>query len=77
MWLGPLRGREFHPRDALSLAWRAKVSAGDVVQQQVVIEGKQLAQPLAQVALDRVFVRQQPLQRTVEAIVIDPLDRGP
>jgi hypothetical protein len=54
-----------------------KVSAGNIVQQQVVIEGKQFAEPLAQVLLDCAFVGQQPIQRAVKAIVVDTLDWEP
>src|SRR5439155_4564969 len=54
-----------------------EVRARHVVEQQVVRQGEELPQALPQVLLDRGFVRQESIQRAVEAMVIDPLGRDP
>jgi hypothetical protein len=54
-----------------------EVGARHIVEQQVVLEREQLAKPSAQMLLERLLVRQQLIQRAVEAIVVDPLARQP
>ena len=49
-----------------------EVRARDVVEEQVVLEGEELPEARAQVLLDRRLVRQEPIQRPVQAIVVDP-----
>ena len=54
-----------------------EVGTGHVVEQEVVLQRKQLTQPPAEVLFERRLVRQQPIQRAVETIVVDPLLRQP
>src|SRR6266849_4256151 len=54
-----------------------EVGASHIVEQQVVLEREQLAKPSAQMLFERLLVRQQLIQRAVEAMVVDPLARQP
>ena len=60
-------------RVGLRLAF--EVGAGHVVQQQVVLELEQLAQPALEMGLQLLLVRQQAVQRAIQAIVVDRLGR--
>ncbi len=55
-------------RIALSLPF--KVGRGDVVQQHVVVQGKQLAHPPRQVRFERRFVRQQLVERAIQPVLV-------
>ena len=52
-----------------------EVRAGHVVQQQVVLDGEQLAEPLLEKRLQRFLVRQQLVQAAVQAVVVHLVDR--
>ena len=52
-----------------------KVRAGHVIQQQIGVQLEQLSQLLLQVFLQRRLVRQQSIQRPVQAVLVDLLDR--
>ena len=52
-----------------------EVRAGHVVQQQVVLDGEQLAEPLLEKHLQRRLVRQQFVQPAVQAVVVHLVDR--
>jgi hypothetical protein len=47
-----------------------EVGAGDIVQKQVVVELEQFAQAFLQMLLDRLFVGQQLIQRTVQPVLV-------
>src|SRR5262249_3940888 len=47
-----------------------EVGAGDVVQQQVVLQGEQPAQPLPQMDLQGALAGQEPVQRPVQAVAV-------
>ncbi len=52
-----------------------KVRAGHVVQQQIVVQFEQLSELLLEVFLQRRLVRQQRIQRPVQAVLVDLLGR--
>ena len=61
----------------VALGQAFEVGAGHIVEQQVVLQREQLAQPAAQMLLEGLLVRQQPIQGAVETIVVDPLHWQP
>ena len=54
-----------------------EVGAGHVVEQQLVVEREQLAQAPLEMLLQTPLVRQQPVERPVQTVVVDPLHRHP
>lgn len=52
-----------------------EIRAGHIVKQQVVLQIEQLAQPLFQMDFQRLFVRQQLIQRAIKPIVVHAFDR--
>jgi hypothetical protein len=50
-----------------------EVGAGHIVEQQIVVELEQLSEALDQVLLDRLLVRQQPVQRSVQPLLVEAL----
>jgi len=64
-------------RERIPLGQPLEVRAGHVVEQQVVLQGEELPEARSQMLLDRLFVRQEPIQRAVEPIVVDPLGGQP
>ncbi len=52
-----------------------KVRAGHVVEQQVVLDGEQLAEPFFEEHFQRLFVRQHLVQPAVQAIVVHFVER--
>ncbi len=63
------------PGQRIGGGFALEISTGDVVEQQVVIERKQLAQALLQMRLERLLVRQQLVERAVQAVIVYPLLR--
>ena len=61
-------------RIALGLA--LEIRAGHVVQQQVVLQAEQLAQPILQEHFQRFLVRQERVQRAIEPLLVDLLRRN-
>src|ERR1700716_140278 len=66
--LHPLPVRESHPLEAPSLAWRAEISARQVVEQHVVADVEQVSPPPRQVIKDRLLVHQQPIVTAVQLV---------
>jgi hypothetical protein len=52
-----------------------KIRARHVVKQKLVVEPEQLAQAPLEMPLQRPLVRQQPIERAVQTIVVDTLER--
>lgn len=61
-------------RIAIRLAF--KESAGDVVEQQVVFEIEEFAEPVLEMSFERCLVREQLIQRAIESVVIHVLLRN-
>ena len=57
------------------LFWTAMIGTSDVIEQQVVVELKQLAQTLLKMLLQDRLVRQYTIQRPIETILVDLLRR--
>jgi hypothetical protein len=64
-WLSPLPVREFHPLEAPSLAWRAKVGARQIVEQYLEAGLEQALPTLLQVRKQSLLVGQQQVQATI------------
>ena len=67
----PVVSRVTALRQRIRRRFSFEVGAGDVVQQQVVVEFEQLAQPFLQVLLECLLVGQQLIERSVQSVFVD------
>ena len=73
---GPMVARVAALGQRIGLGLALEIRAGHVVQQQVVLQAEQLAQPILQKDLQRLLVRQQRVQGPIETLLVDLLRRN-
>src|SRR6266851_364486 len=61
--------------ERVALRQTLEVGAGHIVEQEVVLKREEFTEAPAQMLLERLLMRQQPIQRAVETIIVNPLDR--
>ena len=63
------------PRERIALGQTLEVGTGHVIEQKIVLQREEFTEPTTQMLLQRPLVRQQAIQRAVQTIVVDPLNR--
>src|SRR5215471_11184414 len=69
-WLPPLPVREFHPLETPSFAWRAKIGAGQVIEQHFKLGTEQILPALAQMIEQCLLVLQQFVEAAIERMYL-------
>ena len=73
--VGPMVARVAALGQGIRVGLAFEVRARHVVQQQIVLDGEQLAEPLLEKRLQRLLVRQQFVQPAVQAVVVHLVER--